>query len=191
MTVIIKIGRRIHRNDDRQWFARQVNNMKNVVSIQQYMWRTIEYGIKLAVIKMDKEIKKNEGNAKFNFQYTKRRFKEEESLNYNIDWIEIIIEGSEEIEKEEYEQSLKFFSKLESLPVFKQKTNGVEVDPEISAEYSGKLKGKKNKKFLQEGFEKAKNITISKALNDVGIITFIEKKEKEEEKSSDDSTENN
>lgn len=180
MTVIIKIGRRIHRNEDRTWFSRQVQNMKNTVSIQQYLWRNIEYGIKLSTLKMDKEIKKNEGNAKYDFRYSKRKYKEEESLNYNIEWIEIIIEASEEIEKEEYEQSLKFFSKLEALPIFKQKTKGVEVDSEIAAEYKGNLKKRKVKEVLQAGFDKAKQLTISKALNDVGIITIVERIVKED-----------
>lgn len=177
MTVIIKVGKRIHRNEDKKWFARQINNMKNTVSIQQYMWGTIDYGFKLATIKMDRDIKKNRGNKDYDFTYTKRKYREEESLNYNIDWLEIIIKGSESLEKEEYEQSMKFFSKLESLPVFKQKKENLQLDPELSASYKGKLKGRKAKKVLKAGFDKAKDLTISKTLNDIGIITIVEREE--------------
>ena len=175
MTVIIKVGRRIHRNEDRKWFAKQIANMKNTVSIQQYMWNTIEYGFKIATIKMNREIKKHEGSGTFDFVYTKRKFMEEESMNYNIQWIEIIIKASPELEKEEYDSAMGFFSKLENQPVFKQKKNNLEVDEELSAEYSKKIKGKKAKKILKAGLDKAGGITISKSLNDIGIITLVEK----------------
>lgn len=178
MTVIIKVGRRIHRNEDRKWFAKQIANMKNTVSIQQYMWRNIEYGFKISSIKMDREIKKNAGNSEFDFTYTKRKYKEEESLNYNIEWIEIIIDASTVMEEEEYQAALGFFSKLENQPVFKQKKNNLEVDEELSQEYHKKLKGKKAKKILQKGLDKAGKVTISRALNDVGILTIVEKLEK-------------
>jgi hypothetical protein len=180
MTVIIKIGRRIHRNNDKRWFAKQINNMKTVLSVQQYMWRTIEYGIKLATIKMDQHTKDINSKGDFSFNYKKRKFIEEESLNYNIEWLEVIIKGTEEKEREEYDASMKFFSKLENLPVFKQKKEGVEIDQELAAEYKGKLYGKKAKKVIQKGFDKAKDMTISKSLNDIGIITIVEKERNEE-----------
>lgn len=181
MTVLIKIGRRIHRNNDKRWFAKQIGNMKNVLSIQQYMWRTIEYGIKLSTVKMDQHIKKLNREGDFSFNYKKRKYIEEESLNYNIEWIEVIIKGTEEVEQGEYEASMKFFSKLENLPVFKQKKGQVEIDEELASEYKGKLYGKKAKKVLQKGFDKAKEMTISKSLNDIGIITLVEKEQNETE----------
>ena len=175
MVVTIKIGRRIHRNNDKRWFARQINNMKNVLSVQQYMWRTIEYGIKLSTFKMEEHVKKINSEGDFSFKYNKKKFMEEESLNYNIEWIEVIIKGTEEKEKEEYDASMKFFSKLEQLPVFKQKKGNMEIDPELSAEYAGKLNSSRAKKAIQKGFERAKDMTISKSLNDIGIITIVEK----------------
>ena len=176
MTLTIKIGRRIHRNNNKRWFAKQINNMKNVLSVQQYMWRNIEYGIKLATFKMEEHVKKINSNGDFSFNYKKRKFMEEESLNYNIEWLEVIIKGTEEKEKAEYDSSMKFFSKLESLPVFKQKKGNIEIDKELAAEYSGKLNSSRAKKVIQKGFEKAKDMTISKSLNDIGIITIVEKK---------------
>jgi hypothetical protein len=180
MTVIIRIGRRIHRNNDKRWFAKQINNMKNVLSVQQYMWRTIEYGIKLSTIKMDQHIKKLNSEGDFSFNYKKRKYIEDESLNYNIEWIEVIIKGTKEVEQGEYDASMKFFSKLENLPVFKQKKDQVEIDTDIASEYKGKLYSKKAKKVIQAGFEKAKDMTISKSLNDIGIITLVEREEDEE-----------
>lgn len=181
MTVIIKIGRRIHRNNDKRWFARQINSMKNVLSVQQYMWKTIEYGIKLSTIKMEEHVKKINSVGDYSFNYKKRKFIEEESLNYNIEWLEVMIKGTEEKEKEEYDASMKFFSKLENLPVFKQKKDNVVIDEELAAEYKGKLYGKKAKRALQAGFNKAKDMTISKSLNDIGIITLVEKEKNKNE----------
>jgi hypothetical protein len=106
---------------------------------------------------------------------------EEESLNYNIEWLEVIIKGTEEKENEEYDASMKFFSKLEQLPVFKQKKGNMEIDEELAAEYSGKLNSSRAKKALKKGFEKAKDMTISKSLNDIGIITIVERENNEEE----------
>jgi hypothetical protein len=181
MTVKIKIGRRIHRNNNKRWFAKQINNMKNVLSVQQYMWRTIEYGIKLSTFKMEEHVKKINSDGDFSFNYKKRKFMEEESLNYNIEWLEVIIKGTEEKENEEYDASMKFFSKLEQLPVFKQKKGNMEIDEELAAEYSGKLNSSRAKKALKKGFEKAKDMTISKSLNDIGIITIVERENNEEE----------
>jgi hypothetical protein len=180
MVVKIKIGRRIHRNNNKRWFAKQINNMKNVISIQQYMWRTIEYGLKLSTTKMDKHIKKLNNIGDYSFNYQKKKYIEEESLNYNIEWIEINIKGTEEIEKDEYEASMRFFSKLENLPVFKKNKENIELDEELSREYKGKLYGKKAKKVIKKGFDKAKDMTISKSLNDIGIITLVEKEENKE-----------
>ena len=182
MVVIVKVGRRIHRNNNKRWFAKQINNMKNVMSIQQYMWRTIEYGFKLSTVKMDKHIKKLNNIGDYSFNYQKKKFIEEESLNYNIEWIVIEIIGTPEIEKDEYDASMKFFSKLENLPVFKKNKDKIELDKDLTREYKGKLYGKKSEKVIKKGFDKAKNMTISKSLNDVGIITLIEKKENDNNK---------
>ena len=179
MVVKIKVGRRIHRNNNKRWFAKQINNMKNVMSVQQYMWRTIEYGLKLSTTKMDSHIKKLNSSGDYSFKYQKKKFIEEESLNYNIEWIKINIRGPEKIEKDEYEASMKFFSKLENLPVFKKNKDSIEIDEELAKEYKGKIKSKNAKRVINKGFDKAKDMTISKSLNDVGIITLVEKEENE------------
>ena len=181
MTVNIKIGRRIHRNNgNKKWFLRQVTNLKNTMSIQQYMWRTIEYGIKLATTAMDKKIKKNKSNTDYIFQYNKKKYIEEESLNYNIEWIELTLSGTYEEELDEYHDTMKFFDKLGNNRIFKQRMGKVEINEELAAEYHKKVKGKRAKKIINKGLDKVKDVTMAKALNDVGIIVLVEPPENPE-----------
>lgn len=178
MVVVIRVGRRVHRNNDKKWFLKQVGRIKNTLSIQQYMWNTITYAFKLSTSAMDRAIKKNKLNPDFTINYTKKKYTEEESLNYNIDWVEISIIGSYEEELEEYNESMQFFDKLANNRVFKQRMGKVEIDEQLAAEYRKKVQGKKAKKIVKAGFEKVKDVTMAKALNDVGIIISIEAPEK-------------
>ena len=174
MVVVIKIGRRIHRSDsDKNWFINKVSNLKNTLSIQQYMWKTILYGIMLSTKKMDKAIKKNLNNPDFKFKYMKKKYIEEESLNYNIEWLELLLFGNEDEELEEYTSAMKFFDKIGNNRLFRQRAGKVEIDPELSAPYQHKLKSRNSERLISKGFDKVKDVTIAKALNDVGIIVII------------------
>jgi predicted HNH restriction endonuclease len=145
------------------------------------MWNTIEYGLKLSTIKMKQAKKKNINNPAYTFDFIKKKYREEENLNYDIEWIELMLTGSYEEELEEYTQTMQFFNKLEENKVFKQRLGSVEIDPELSAEYTKKVSGGKAKKVMQKGFDKVKGVTIAKALNDVGILVFVEAPKKPEE----------
>jgi len=189
MVVVVKVGRRIHRNNDKKWFLRQVANLKNSVSIQNYIWSNITYGFKLATIKMNQTKKKNKHNPSYIFDYVKKTYTEEENLNYNIEWLELRMTGTYEEELEEYNQSLLFFSKMQDNPVFKQRMDKVEVDPELSAEYSKKIKSNKAKEAIAKGLDRVKDITMSKSLNDVGILVMVTPPEKPEELKDQDKSE--
>jgi len=175
MVLQIMFGRRIHRNSDKKWFARQVGKMKQTLSIQQYLWSNIEYGLKLACIKMDKSIKKRNDIGDYSFNYSKIKYKENESLNYDIEWIKLTINGSYEEEMEEYHQTMKSFDTLQNSRIFKQNTKNIELnDEELSQDYEHKIRGKKAQSLLQKGYDRVKDMTIVKTLNDVGIIVSVE-----------------
>lgn len=184
MSLIIRIGRRIYRNDsDRRWYIRQARKFKNTMSVQQAMWNNIQYALKLATIRMDKRIKKDKkktGTSKF--KYIKKKYIEEESLNFNIEWIRLYIYGTYEEEMDEYYDTLKFFDKIGNNRVFKQRIKSVDINPELAQEYHKKVRGKKAKKLMKKGFEKVKDVSIAKALNDIGIIVIVDKPKKPEDK---------
>ena len=184
MVLVIRIGRRMYRNDsDRRWYIRQARKFKNTISVQQAMWRNILYSLKLATSKMDKKIKKDKkrlGASKF--KYIQHKYTEEESLNFNIEWVVLRIYGDYEEEMGEYYATMKFFDKMGNNRVFKQRLKSVDINPEIAQEYHKKVRGKKAKKLLKKGFDKVKDVTIAKALNDIGILVIVEKPEKPEEK---------
>ena len=168
MTVLIKIGKRVQRG-----FTQR---LKGPFLVQSMIWKNIEYGIGLAAHKMKQYQNKNPDK----FQFTKRKFKEEDeqSLRYSIEWIEVVINSTPEIEEEEYQQTMKLFTELENHQMFKKGTDGVEVDEELAKEYNDNIKKGKVKQLLDAGYERIKGITLNKSLNDVGIITIVEKFEK-------------
>jgi hypothetical protein len=90
------------------------------------------------------------------------------------------LSGTHEEELEEYTETMQFFNKLEENKVFKQRMGNVEIDPELSAEYNKKVSSSKAKKVMKKGFDKIKGVTIAKALNDVGILIFVEPPKKVE-----------
>ena len=180
MVLTIMFGRRIHRNQDKNWFSKQLGKMKKTLSVQQYLWNNIEYGIKLSCIKMDKAIKKRNDAGDFSFSYSKDKYVEEENLHYNIEWLRLIINGSHEEEMEEYHQTMKSFDTLENNQSIKKNTKGIEIDPELSQAYRSKLRGRHANKLLTKGYERVKDITIVKTLNDVGILVSVEPPQKPE-----------
>ena len=177
MTVLIKVGRRVPRAKGNNWFSKRLNKARNLDMIQSHIWKTVGYGLGLATAKMGQYQKKNPDT----FQFTKTKYKEKETLNYDIEWIEIVITSTPELEEEEYNASLKLFSNLENLPVLKKYKEGdnVEIDEELAANYAHKVKKGKVKKMLDAGYERVKGLTLSKSLNDVGILTIVERYNKE------------
>jgi len=170
MVVIIKIGKRVNR--------RFKSKLQGPFLIQSMIWKNIEYGINLAVAKMKKFQKKNPHI----FSYTKKKYTEDDENNlvYKIEWIEIIIDSTEEIEEEEYNEAMKLFTALENHNLLKKKKDSVEIDEELAKEYKINLKKKgKLKKMLDEGYKRIKSVTLNKSLNDIGILTIVERFKKE------------
>jgi len=173
MTVVIRIGRRY-----RKGF---VDRMKGPYMVQNLIWRNVDYGFMLAEKKMKSYQKKNPTT----FKYTKTKFNEEEKIllreekyvKYILEWIEINITSTPEIEEEEYNESLKLFENLENLPALKKRKDKVEVDENLSKEYNKTFNSNRIQKMLDAGYERIKNVSINKSLNDVGILTIVEKYE--------------
>ncbi len=175
MTVVVRIGRRY-----RKGF---VDRVKGPYMVQSMIWRNVDYGFMLAERKMKIFAKKNPTT----FTYTKQKFKEDENIieiegkkiKYQIEWIEIKITSTPEIEEEEYNESLKLFEKLENQPALKNLNGKVEVDNELKKEYNSTLGKNRIQKMLDAGYKKIKDVSINKSLNEVGILTIVEKYENE------------
>jgi len=179
MVVTVKVGRRIHRKRDGNFFTRNLNNARNVVSIQQYMWRTIQYGFSIASKKVDIDnTRKKKRGIPINFTYSKKKYVEEEDVNYNIEWIVVKIESTDEIEEQQHKTSLRFFNEIKNNPVLQKYINskdGKDIDSDIAKAYNPK--NKRIKKMVTAAVDKAGDQSISRFLNEVGIIVFVDKEE--------------
>jgi len=174
MVLEVKIGRRIHRKKDGNRFEKVMHGARNVLSIQQYMWRTILYAFTVASKKADVQKKRAIRKGKeLDFTYSKIKYTEEEDINYDIEWLDIKIIGTEEKEREQYESAQKLFTQLENHEILKKylSDRDEKIDEDISKLYN--KKNKKLKKSLGKGYEAVKTQTLGKLLNEVGIIAEI------------------
>jgi hypothetical protein len=182
MVVIVKTGRRIHKKKEGNFFTRKLNNARNILSIQQYMWRTIQYGFSVASTKADIESKRNKKRGlppKFN--YSKKTFTEQENDDYDMEWLIVEITSSEEVEEQQYKSAMKFFEEIKNLPIVKKymKDEGLDKS-DSSVEKLYNPKNKKIKEAVKATVENAGDQTITRFLNEVGIVLYIDKKENEQ-----------
>jgi len=187
MTVIIKVGRRTTRKKGVKWLTRQMRKMKSFNMMQNYLWQDILYAFKLVAGKVNKYKKDNPG--KIIFKRRKYVEADNDNLMYVIEWVELMFEGTDEFEQEEYTEALRFFSKIGDIKHFnevRRKTSSQKdfvVDPELSKEYDQeKMKKGYIKTMMNKGYKKVKQLTMSKVLNDIGIIPIVERYESESQK---------
>lgn len=102
MTLIINVGRRVQTS----WFRRSITKVGNLITFQENIWIIICQSLNLAK-------KKANASGKLTFIITKDR--EKENLNYEIEWVKVIIQGTREQEKEEYEESLQLYEPLSKI----------------------------------------------------------------------------
>lgn len=173
MTMILRFGKRIMRNRDSGWFVRQIRRMKNYNVLQAAIWKTVEYGL----FNMETKMKLHLGKHPNEFKFSKNNRTEEESLNYDIVWTEIILEGTKEFEEGEYNAALQMFTKIGDYHLVKEieKNKAKVTDPDAMKAYVPKnTKRGLVKTLYDKGYEKIKDITLNKALNDIGIIGSVE-----------------
>jgi hypothetical protein len=170
--MILKFGKRVIRNEDKNWFVKQLRKIQHFNALQSSIWKTVEYGL----FNMEAKMKLYLSKHPTEFKFTKRTMVEQETLHYDIKWTQIILDGTQEFEEGEYNAALQMFSNIENYHLVKKiQENKDKIDTEVMKEYVPKdTKRGLYKTLYDKGFEKIKGITLNKALNDIGIIASVE-----------------
>lgn len=157
MTVLFNAGRRVPRN----WFKRQAYRAKGLISFQENLWVMIRQSLSMA---------KKKANASGKIQFVMTTDREIEDLNYEIEWIKIVIRGTKEQEEEEYNEAMQMYQPLNAL--FKKE---FPKDENLSRHFKTKvLSGAKVDEAYRKGYGAIKDNNVANKLLEMGILTHIE-----------------
>jgi hypothetical protein len=157
MTVLIHIGRRLPRS----WYRRHAAKIKGLMTFQENIWQMICQSLNTAK-------KKALADGRMKFVITRET--ENEDMNYQLEWRKVTIQGTPEMEEEEYNDSLKLYDKLS-----KSFKKDYEVDDRLSKHFQSKLLSPvKIDDAYKAGFGCMENNNISNKLLEMGILTHVE-----------------
>jgi hypothetical protein len=157
MTVLIHIGRRM----PRAWLRRQAQAVVGLMSFQENIWLIIRQSMSMA---------KKKANMSGIINFVMTLDDETEDMNYKIEWIKIIIQGTKEQEKEEYDEAMKMYQPLGKL--FKKE---IPKDDNLRKHFKSKvLTGFKIEQAYKAGHGAVEDNNISNKLLEMGILTHIE-----------------
>lgn len=157
MTVIVHIGRRVPKS----WFKRMAKKGAGFISFQSNLWLIIKNSISLAK-------RKAKASKKITFEVFNET--EHESLNYQIEWIKIVICGDKLSEQDEYNDCLNFYQPFGKL--FKRE---MKVDENMSKHIKSKfLPQEKIDKAYKEGYGSVSDVNLSNKMLEMGIMMHVE-----------------
>jgi ribosome-associated translation inhibitor RaiA len=158
MTVVIQVGRRM----PKKWLKRTAIKVKGLMTFQENIWQIISESLKKAKRRAD-------ADGRMKFILTTDR--ESEDLNFNIEWNKMVIMGTEEMEKEEYEEAMAMYSKKLS----KQLKKDFPTDDTLSKHLKSKILSQhKIKEAYEAGYGAVGANNIANKLLEMGILTHIE-----------------
>ena len=158
MTVVIHIGRRVPRS----WYRRTASKVKGLMTFQENIWQIIKQSL-------TKAKRKAKEDGRLSFVMTNED--ELEDMHYMLQWIKIVIQGSPEMEEEEYNDSMKMYDSLGK--VFKQ---DFQVDEKMAKHFNSKkiLSIGKVQEAYKQGYGSMETNNIANKLLEMGILTHIE-----------------
>jgi len=157
MTVLVHIGRRVPRN----WFKRVGRTAAGFISFQENIWIIIKQAMSLARRRANES-----GKIKFIITHEE----EEEDLNYKIHWLKIVIQGTEEQEKEEYDDTMKLYLPLNK--IFKKE---MPKNEHMASHFKTKvLSGAKVEEAYKQGHGALNDGNVANKLLEMGILTHVE-----------------
>jgi len=158
MTIIFSVGRRVPKS----WFRRTASTIGGLLSFQENIWIMINQSLTLAKKKANRD-----GRMKFVIEKTK----EAEDMNYDIQWVKVIIQGSKEMEEEEYNECNQIYQKLGK--IFKK---DLPKDNRLAKHFNSKLVNSiKIEEAYKKGYGAAEDNNLASKLLEMGILTLIEK----------------
>jgi len=135
--------------------------MKGLITFQENMWQMIKQAMQLGKRKCNAS-----GKGKWIMTYDK----EIEDMNYQIEWLKIIIQGDEKFEEEEYNDAHKLYEPFAK--VFKKE---MPKDDRLKKHFKTRvLSAVKVDEAYKEGYGEIGNGNISNKLLEMGILTHIE-----------------
>lgn len=122
------------------------------------------------IIKQSLSMAKRKANASGKIKFVMTQEREKEDMNYFIEWIKIIIQGTKEQEEEEYNDCLKLYEPLGK--IFKKT---LPQDEQMKAHFKTKmLSAMKMDEAYKKGYGAAGDSNIANKLLEMGIITHME-----------------
>lgn len=164
MTLYVNVGRRVPRS----WGPRVVKKIGGLMTFQENMWLMI----KGAFAQGQKKLKwAAENDPKwYGCKAIVTKDEEMEDLNYKLEWIKVIIQGTEEQEKDQYEATSEFYKQLGHM--FKK---DYPKDENMMKHFKTKiLSGEKVKEAYEKGYGAVSDNNIANKLLEMGILTHID-----------------
>lgn len=157
MTCIIMIGRRVPKS----WFRRQANRVGGLISFQENLWMIIKQSLNMA---------KKKANASGKLKFIITHINESEDMNYDIQWLKVMIQGNHDQEKEEYEEAMQMYG-----PLGKILKKQMPTDDRMKKHFKTKiLNGTKVEEAYEKGYGSLTDNNIANKLLEMGILTHIE-----------------
>lgn len=157
MTVYVNVGRRVPKS----WFRRQASRVGGLISFQENIWLIIKQSLQMA---------KKKANASGKIKFILQQETESEDINYDIQWMKVVIRGTPEQEKEEYEESLKLYD-----PLGKTLKKELPKDNRLAKQFKTKmLSSTKVEEAYSKGYGAMSDNNISNKLLEMGILTHVE-----------------
>lgn len=111
-------------------------------------------------------------NATGKGKWVQTKDTEKEDIHYQLEWIKIVIQGSKEFEKEEYEDALNLYKSFGQ--TFKRDLE-IPSDNPLKKHFKTKvLSQAKVSEAYKKGYGSVENNNISNKLLEMGILTHVE-----------------
>lgn len=151
------VGRRVPKS----WFRRQANRVGGLITFQENIWMIIKQSLNMA---------KKKANASGKLKFVMTYQNENEDLNYDIQWLKVMIQGTPEQEKEEYEEAMQMYG-----PLGKVLKKEMPKDERMNKHFKTKiLTDAKVEEAYNKGHGAMSDNNIANKLLEMGILTHIE-----------------
>jgi hypothetical protein len=158
MTVVVNIGRRVPKS----WFRRGLSTIGGLITFQENIWVIIKQSLRMA--------RKKANASKTGVTFVISYDTESEDINYNIEWMKVVIRGTKSQEEEEYNDSMKLYDSLGG--IFKK---DIPKDKRFSKYFkTTMISPAKLEDAYKNGYGAMKDNNISNKLLEMGILTHIE-----------------
>jgi hypothetical protein len=160
MTVIVHIGRRVPRS----WFRKGLTQLGGLITFQENIWLMVKSAIMMA---------KRKANESGKITYVVTTHNEKEDLNWQLQWIKVVIQGTEEMEKSEYDDFQKMYGPFNK--IFKKELDVKKDNTQLKRFFKSKiLSEQKTKEAYDVGYGAMGDNNLANKLLEMGIITHIE-----------------